>query len=131
MKSLILVIACLIYVIPATAGQIKIIPGQKITVGDTTVTCTASSAAASPIELRECQHWDKFNQRCLYEKKTLVFNSTRCENSCQIWDDFNGVCLYEATCRFIPEQESFVRSTCSDFDKFNKVCRRTSDQLIR
>ncbi len=112
------------------AGQVELAPGQSLTIGETTVTCRGT-AAISPLELRDCQHWDKFNRTCLYEKRTQIWKELKCENSCEVWDDFNGICLYESKCRFVPEQELFIRTTCSDYDRFNKVCRRTSDQLIR
>ncbi len=131
MKTIIFIIISTLAFSPALAGEVKIFPGQSLTVGNTTVTCTNPGAAARPLELRACQHWDKFNRACLYEKKTLVWKDLKCDNSCQIWDDFNGVCLYESSCRFIPGQEAFVLSSCADFDRFNKVCRRTNDALIR
>ena len=113
----------------ASGKEIRLAPGERTTVGDTTVTCAA--AAAAPMELRSCQHWDKFNRTCLYEKRTLVAGGARCEDSCQVWDGFNGVCLYEARCRFIPGENAFVRTTCADFDRFDKVCRREKEALIR
>ena len=116
--------------LPVKAGEVRIKPGESVTVGSTTVTCTAGNASA-PVELRDCQHWDKFNRTCLYEKTTLVWKNLRCENSCQVWDDFSGACLFEASCRFIPSQEVFVRTTCADFDRFNKICRRKKDELVR
>jgi hypothetical protein len=108
---------------------VRLAPGESVSLGATTVTC--GTGAAAPVELRDCQHWDKFNRSCLYEKTTLVAGDLRCENSCAVWDDFSGTCLYEARCRFLPSQSAFVRTTCADFDRFNKVCRREKDELIR
>ena len=113
------------------AKEVRLDTGETYRQGDLTVTCGQSSTDAdSPLALNNCQHWDDFNKKCLFEKTTFTYNNLECAEECQHWDTFNNTCHYRTKCTFYPPQKSFVRTTCEKFDDFNKTCVKTRDMKI-
>jgi hypothetical protein len=118
----------------ATAGarEVRLRAGETFREGNLTLTCEAASAGQTmaPLSLRACQHWDDFNEKCLFEKTILTYGNLECVEECQQWDDFNKTCDYQTRCTFYPAHESFVRTTCDKFDKFKRNCLRTRETKI-
>jgi hypothetical protein len=55
----------------AGAREVRLQPGETYREGDLTLRCEEAGAggqAAAPLELRECQYWDDFSKKCLFEK---------------------------------------------------------------
>ena len=113
----------------AVASEINLNLGETYSQGDLTVTC-GKPTTATPLALKDCQYWNKFNKKCLFEKTTYVYKSIECVEECQNWDEFFKKCHYQTKCRFYPAQESFVQTTCNTFDHFNKACVQASDTKI-
>ena len=111
------------------AKEINLDAGETYRQGDLTVTCGQSSAD-SPLALNDCQYWDDFTKKCLFEKTTYVYKTIECIEECQHWQTFNSTCHYRTTCTFYPPQKSFVKTTCERFDDFKKTCLQTKDTKI-
>jgi hypothetical protein len=111
------------------AKEIHLNAGETYRHGDLTVTCSQSSVD-SPLALKDCQYWDDFNKKCLFEKTIFMYKNLECIEECQHWETFNSTCYYRTKCTFYPPQKSFVRTTCEKFDDFNKTCLRTRDTKI-
>lgn len=94
-----------------------------------TVMCVENKGA-EPVILKDCQHWDDFNKKCLYEKKTQSVHALECIEDCQHWDSFNNKCFYETKCSFYAAQKLFIRTTCEEFDTFTNTCKRTKETKI-
>lgn len=114
----------------AGAKEVLLEAGETYRHGDLTVTCGQSSSTDLPMVLNDCQHWDDFNAKCLFEKKTHMYRDLECVEECQFWDKFNNTCHYQTKCTFYPPQQSFVRTTCEKFDDFNNTCMKTKDTKI-
>ncbi|MCK9294358.1 MAG: hypothetical protein M0P70_04690 [Desulfobulbaceae bacterium] len=121
----------------ATAGarEVRLQAGETYRKDDLTVTCQVAQAAGAgqataPMSLAECQYWDDFNNKCLFEKRILTYRNLECVEECQHWDSFRNTCDYQSRCTFYPEHESFVRTTCADFDDFKRQCLRTRETKI-
>jgi hypothetical protein len=118
----------------ATAGAREVLlqAGETYRDGNLTIICETAGAGQTmaPLSLRECQYWDDFNEKCLFEKSILTYGSLECVEECQHWDDFNKRCDYQTKCTFYPTHESFVRSTCGKFDDFTRKCLRTRETKI-
>jgi hypothetical protein len=114
------------------AKEITLNAGETYRQGDLTVTCGCDQASADPtiLVLKDCQYWDDFTQKCLFEKTTNVYKNIECIEECQYWDKFNSTCHYRTTCTFYPSQKSFVKTTCERFDDFKKTCLQTKDTRI-
>ncbi|HIJ79523.1 MAG: hypothetical protein OEY01_11970 [Desulfobulbaceae bacterium] len=113
----------------AGAKEVRLAPGETYRQQDLTVTCGQSSTDM-PLALNDCQHWDDFNQKCLFEKTTYFYNDLECVEECQFWDKFSVACHYRTTCTFYPSQQLFVRTTCDKFDDFNDTCIKTMEMKI-
>lgn len=111
------------------AKEINLAPGESYSQGDLTVTCGQASAAG-PLTLTNCQIWDDFDQKCLFEKTTYVYKKIECVEECQHWDEFNNTCLYRTTCAFSPAHEVFVRTSCEKFDDSTNSCVQTRENRI-
>lgn len=114
---------------PIDAKEITLDIGETYQQGDLTITCGPSSIE-TPLAINNCQHWDDFNKKCLFETTTYLYKKLECVEECQYWDKFNNSCHYQTKCSFYPTQKSFVRTTCEKFDTFNKSCERTRETKI-
>ncbi len=122
-------------------GLISLIPFQTygknvlLEVGETyteeglNVICIDSKDAGA-ISIKECQHWDEFNSKCLFERKIHIYHDMECIEECQHWDSFNSKCNYATKCTFFAPQKLFIRTTCEEFDSFSKSCKRTKESKI-
>ena len=114
----------------ALAGNTVVLrPGQSFTSGEDTVVCT-EKGKSGPVAVTECQYWDDFNKKCLYEATRYVTQGMQCVENCQHWDSFFKRCNYAVKCKYQPEQGVFVKTSCVDFDDFNKKCRRQQEKII-
>jgi len=114
----------------AAASNIVLRPGQSYRSGGDTIVCTQGGRQAEEVVLQECQVWDDFNKKCLYEKTRHIFGDVECLEECQHWDDFNKRCDYATSCSFQPSSGTFVQTTCDKFDSFNHRCERQKQRLI-
>lgn len=112
------------------AKEVQLRTGESFREGDLTVTCQGAGPDTGPIQLKECQYWDDFEKICLFEKTIFVYRNLQCVEECRHWDSFNNVCHYQTRCVFHPEQESFVRTDCAEFDKFDNKCLKTSEEIV-
>ena len=103
--------------------------GENYTEGDLNVMCVDRQRDAV-VELSECQFWDDFNKRCLYERKIFAYNDIECVEECQHWDSFNKRCYFATQCNFHAAAGVFVKTICEEFDDFNNVCKRTKQIKI-
>lgn len=114
------------------AKEITLNAGETYQQGDLTVTCGCGQASTDPttLALKDCQYWDDFTQKCLFEKTTYVYKNIECIEECQYWDKFNSTCHYRTKCTFYPSQRLFVKTTCERFDDYKKTCLQTKDTRI-
>jgi len=111
------------------AKEVHLVPGETYRQEDLTVTCGQSSAD-TPLALNDCQYWDDFNNKCLFEKTTYMYENLECVEECQHWDEFHSTCHYQTKCAFYLPHKSFVRITCEKFDDFNNTCVKTKEKKI-
>jgi len=111
------------------AKEVQLGPGETYRKGDLTVTCGQSSTD-TPLVLNDCQYWDDFNEKCLFEKTTYMYENLECVEECQHWDKFKSTCYYQSKCTFYPSHKTFVRTTCEKFDDFNDTCLKMKDTKI-
>jgi hypothetical protein len=113
-----------------SAKEVSLDTGETYRQGNLTVTCGQPLTEDVPLALKDCQYWDDFNKKCLFEKKTYDYKTLQCAEECQYWDKFNSTCHFQTKCTFYPAQKSFVRTTCDKFDDFNNTCLQTNDIKI-
>ena len=112
------------------AKEVSLEVGETYHQGNLTVSCGLPLTEDVPLALKDCQHWDNFNKKCLFEKKTYTYKNLQCVEECQYWEKFNSTCHYQTKCSFDSGQKSFVRTTCDKFDDFNNTCVKTHDIKI-
>jgi hypothetical protein len=112
-----------------SASTVVLTPGESFTSGDTNVVCVPDGSN-TPLTRTECQYWDEFNKRCLYQRKIVTYGDIQCVEECQHWDDFKNECRFATRCVFHHGQRRFVRTACEEFDAFNATCLRTRQELI-
>lgn len=116
------------------AKEVRLQKGEVYRDRDLTVICEGAPAGAAAsgqvLALRECQYWDDFTKKCLFEKIIYTYNNLECVEECQHWDSFNNTCDYQNKCAFYPGQEAFILSTCGEFDKFSRKCLRVREEKI-
>ncbi|MDA8165472.1 MAG: hypothetical protein M0017_10635 [Desulfobacteraceae bacterium] len=115
--------------LPAWGREVVLGAGESYSADDLTVRCV-ERAEPQVIKLTDCQFWDQFEQKCLYERKTYRYGRLACVEECQHWDSFSNTCFFATTCEFVPGQHAFVRTSCDVFDQTENVCRRTKQQVI-
>ena len=115
---------------PATSREFVLEAGEIYRENDLIVRCTERREPRLMV-LSDCQLWDDFTNKCLYERKTHHLGRLQCVEECQHWDSFMNVCHFATQCRFFPDQRSFVRITCDLFDEFTNTCQKTRQELIR
>ncbi len=112
------------------AKEISLDEGGTYRQGNLIVTCGQPLTDDKPLVLNDCQYWDNFNNKCLFEIKTYTYKNLECVEKCQYWEKFNSTCHYQTKCSFYPTQKSFVQTRCDKFDDFKKTCVKTSDIKI-
>jgi len=122
----------IVTVSPATlaARDVVLQPGEAYRDGTVTVRYE-EEGSETPIKTTECQYWDDFDKRCLYER-TIHTSShgLKCIEECQHWDSFNKRCDYATTCTYHPDQNAFVRKMCLEFDSFDQKCLREKEEIM-
>jgi len=113
----------------AWSDTIVLEPGETYRAGDHDITCVPHRHPR-PVALGECQYWDDFDKRCLYERKVVSVGALDCVEECQHWDDFRKGCDYATTCTFYPDQGLFVQTSCDEFDTFSRHCLRVKEVKI-
>lgn len=112
------------------AKEISLDTGETYRQGNLTVTCGQPLTDGIALAINDCQYWDNFNKKCLFEITTYTYKNLECVEECQHWEKFNNTCHYKTKCSFYPTQKSFVRTTCDKFDDFKNTCVKTSDIKI-
>ncbi len=112
------------------AKEINLDMGGSYSQGNLTVTCGQSLTDDTPLALKDCQYWDNFNKKCLFEMTTYTYKNIECVEKCQHWEKFSSTCHYKTSCTFHPTQESFVQTTCDKYDDFKNTCVKTRDIRI-
>lgn len=133
---LLTLLAVFLVSLPNTIGarEIRLKKGEVFRDRDLTVICegkqTGASGLGQPIAVRECQYWDDFAQKCLFEKTIYSYGELECVEECQYWDSFSNTCDYKSKCTFYPQQEAFVLKTCTEFDDNSRKCLRAREEKI-
>ena len=133
LRLLLLLLAFLIALPGITvAKEVHLKKGEVYRERDLSVICEGSQAGflGQAIALRECQYWDDFDKKCLFEKTVYTYNDLECVEECQHWDSFNNVCNYQTKCTFYPRQETFVLKTCAEFDDYSGKCLKSREEKI-
>ncbi|MCX5876426.1 MAG: hypothetical protein NT087_09100 [Deltaproteobacteria bacterium] len=129
-----LLLAVFLVFLPGTteAREIRLNQGEVYRDRDLAVICEGGQAGVSgqPIALHECQYWDDFAQKCLFEKTTYSYGDLECVEECQYWDSFSNTCDYKSKCTFYSQQEAFVLKTCTEFDDNSRKCLKTREEKI-
>jgi len=112
------------------AKEVHLDIGETYQKGDISITCGKSSIDNFPLTINDCQYWDNYNKRCLFETTTYMYKKLECVEDCQHWDKFNSSCHYKTKCTFYPPQKLFFRTICEKFDDYNKTCLKTKDIKI-
>ncbi len=133
---LLLLLTIFLVSLPGTTGarEIRLNKGEVYRDRDLTVICEGGQARTSglgqPIALRECQYWDDFTKKCLFEKTTYSYGDLECVEECQYWDSFSNTCDYKSKCTFYSQQEAFVLKTCTEFDDNSRKCLKVREEKI-
>lgn len=121
--------------IPVITGakEVRLQRGEVYRDHDLTVMCEAPTQEIfrQAMEVRECQYWDDYAKKCLFEKTIFTYGALKCVEACQQWDSFKGSCDYQNTCTFYPGQEAFVMSTCDDFEEYSRKCLKVREETIK
>lgn len=114
------------------AREIRLKKGEVYRDRDLAVICEGGQAGSSvqPIAVRECQYWDDFSQKCLFEKTIYSHGDLECVEECRHWDSFSNTCDYKSKCTFYSQQEAFVLKTCEEFDDNSRKCLRVREEKI-
>jgi hypothetical protein len=119
---------------PGAAGarEIHLKKGEVYRDRDLAVICEGRQAGGSSqaLAVRECQYWDDFDKKCLFEKITYTHDNLECVEECQHWDSFKNTCDYQSKCTFYPRQEAFVLRTCAEFDDYSRKCLKFREEKI-
>lgn len=132
---LLLLLAAFLVFLPDTteAREVRLKKGEVYRNRDLTVICEGgqqTTGLGQPITLRECQYWDDFAKKCLFEKTTHSYGDLECIEECQYWNSFSNTCDYKSKCIFYPQQEAFVLKTCAEFDDYSRKCIKTREVKI-
>ena len=132
MKTILTILLALLLTAPAAwAKRIVLQPGESYISGDTTVVCQPGAGTKNaPLTRTECQYWDDFDKRCLYQRKSIIHGHAECVEECQHWDEFNKECRFATACVFHAGQRRFVRTVCEEFDTFSATCVRTRQEVL-
>jgi hypothetical protein len=112
-----------------TAKEVQLVQGETYSKGNVTVTCGLPVTDTS-LALNDCQYWDDFSNKCLFEKTTYTHKNLECVEKCERWDKFTSTCFYQSKCTFYPSHMTFMRTSCEKFDDFNNTCLKMKDTNI-
>ncbi|OGQ88619.1 MAG: hypothetical protein A2512_07250 [Deltaproteobacteria bacterium RIFOXYD12_FULL_56_24] len=131
---LFLLLAVFLVSLPVSSGarEVRLKKGEVYRDRDLTVICEGGQARASgqTMAVRECQYWDDFTKKCLFEKTIHSYGDLECVEECQHWDSFGNTCDYQSKCTFYPGQNAFVLKTCAEFDDFSRKCLKIREEKI-
>lgn len=133
MKSHLLLGGMLLFLSAAAfcdAKTVTLAPGEQYREGDLAVVCTPPEGS-DIVRLSECQIWDDFQQKCLFERTVYTANALRCEEMCQHWDRFSETCRFQTSCSFLKNEGTFLQTRCESFDRFSNSCIKTSQDIIK
>ncbi|MFT5839479.1 MAG: hypothetical protein ACI9UT_001982 [Flavobacteriales bacterium] len=111
------------------AEEVQLVQGETYIKGNVTVTC-GLPITDNPLALNDCQYWDDFSNKCLFEKTTYTNKNLECVEKCERWDKFTSTCFYQSKCSFHSSHMTFVRTSCEKFDDFNNTCLKMKDTNI-
>lgn len=131
---LLLPLSVFLLALPGAIGakEVHLQRGEIYRDRDLAVICEGGQAGplGQALAVRECQYWDDFDKKCLFEKTIYTYNNLECTEECQHWDSFNKTCDYQSKCAFYPRQEAFVLSTCAEFDDYSHKCLKIKQEKI-
>ncbi|MFA7384238.1 MAG: hypothetical protein WC001_12400 [Desulfurivibrionaceae bacterium] len=131
---LLLLLAVFLVFLPGSSGarEVRLKKGEVYRDRDLTVICDGGQASSSgrTMAVRECQYWEDFAKKCLFEKAIHSYGNLECVEECQHWDSFSNTCDYRSKCTFYPRQNAFVLETCAEFDDFNRKCLKVREEKI-
>jgi len=137
---LLILLAVFLVSLPGTIGarEIRLKKGEVYRDRNLAVICEGGQSGVSgqagtsgqTMAVRECQHWDDFDKKCLFEKTIYSYGDLECVEECQHWDSFSNTCDYKSKCTFYPRQEAFVLKTCEEFDDHSRKCLRAREEKI-
>lgn len=125
-----LIVSVMFLVSHVGAKEVTLNTGEKYHHGDLTVTCGQPLTDRVALALKDCQYWDSFNKKCLFETTTYTYKNIECVEECQHWEKFFSTCHYKTKCTFYPAKKLFVKTKCDQYDEFNQICVKTSDIKI-
>lgn len=131
-RFLLAVLLCLLCAGSAGAKEIYLKKGEIYRDRDLSVICEGGQALSMPqvLSVRECQYWDDFAKKCLFERTIYTYHDLQCMEECQHWDSFSNSCDYRTKCTFYPAQEAFVHSGCEEFDTYTRKCVKVREEKI-
>lgn len=131
---LLLLLAVFLVFLPCNSGarEVRLKKGEVYRDRDLAVICEGGQARSSgqTLAIRECQYWDDFAKKCLFEKIIHSYGNLECVEECQHWDSFSNTCDYQSKCNFYPRQNAFVLKTCAEFDDFSRKCLKVREEKI-
>jgi len=131
---LLLILAVFLVSLPGSIGakEIWLKKGEVYRDRDLAVICEEGQAGTSgqTMAVRECQYWDDFNKKCLFEKTIHSYGNLECIEECLHWDSFNSTCDFQSKCTFYPRQKAFVLKTCAEFDDYSRKCLKVREEKI-
>jgi len=135
MNQRVVVLYMLVFLLSAAAGasarDVHLKPGEIFRGPGLTVTCQGeSNPPPKVLSLKQCQYWDEFEKKCLFEKTTFAYFDLECTEKCWHWDAYHKTCDYKNHCSFYPSQKVFVRRTCAKFDEYSHKCLAIKDEKI-
>jgi hypothetical protein len=125
--------AFLLFMLPGAlcaAKTVTLAPGENYREGELEVIC-APPGSDELLRLTECQIWDDFQQKCLFESTVYNAGPLRCEEKCQHWDSFSATCRFQTSCSFLKAQKMFAQTSCEIFDQFTNSCVKTRQDFIK
>ncbi len=114
-----------------TAENIVLEPGESYNTPDLEIMCVEKRRAREPVVIKDCQFWDDYNEKCLFERKTYVFNGLECIEECQYWDRYKKSCEFATSCDFHSSQKIFMLKKCALFDSYDHKCKRVEEILVK
>lgn len=134
LQSILFATACFL-ALPTTfwAKEVHLKKGEVYRDHDLVVTCEGENqgSAARPLIIKQCQYWDEYTQKCLFEKTTYTYNNLVCIEECKKWDSYRNACDYQNKCTFEGVYQSFVITDCANFDAYSRQCLETKDEILK
>ncbi len=79
-------------------------------------------------DMKNCQYYDDFFDKCLFYENTYYNNSMSCTEECQHWDEDAKRCLYKTRCQKV--KGGFIKYECQRFDDFFNKCKLERKTLL-